>query len=394
MPTPKVSVIVPVYNAEEHLQQCMDSILAQTLSDIEVICVDDGSTDGSAEMLDDYARRDSRVVVLRQENSYAGVARNNGMARAQGKYLVFWDADDFFKPEALEKMYDQCEGYQAELCVCGASRYYTTLDKEVAVSGYIKEGYLPEAMPFSRKTNEEYILNFGNAVVWNKMFLRDFVERERLAFQPVRNGNDTFFVGCALCLAESIVVVPECLVCYRTMQQSGLVSSLSKSPVSPVKAWVDVRWELERRGVFPRDSFMRKAASSVFYNLANMPDWESFSELMAFLKGGGLDDLLLSDLRDDGFYLEEWHRPYLELLLNGTPEEFLARFAYLSYCNARNANAQKAVLRAHVSDLRSRVGKLREQLERVRTHRDKILSSTSYRVGFAITKPIRKIKEK
>ena len=101
----KVSVIVPIYNASRNLRQCIDSILAQTFSDFELICVDDGSTDDSLSILREYEAADSRVRVLTQTNQHAGVARNAGKAVAQGEYLVFWDSDDFFHPKALELMY-------------------------------------------------------------------------------------------------------------------------------------------------------------------------------------------------------------------------------------------------------------------------------------------------
>ena len=92
----KVSVIIPVYNVEKYLRECIDSILNQTLRDLELICVDDGSTDGSLEILHEYEKADSRVKVLTQHNMGAGAARNKGLAIATGEYLSFLDSDDFF----------------------------------------------------------------------------------------------------------------------------------------------------------------------------------------------------------------------------------------------------------------------------------------------------------
>ena len=103
----KVSVIIPVYNAEKYLEECLDSLLRQTFTDMEIICVDDGSTDSSAEILKRFQEKDRRIRVLFQENQYAGIARNNGMKIAQGEYLLFLDADDFFEDTLLEKIYSQ-----------------------------------------------------------------------------------------------------------------------------------------------------------------------------------------------------------------------------------------------------------------------------------------------
>ena len=98
-----VSVIIPVYNSEKYLRQCLDSICAQTLREIEIICIDDGSTDGSADILEDYRKKDSRVTVIRQNNAGAGAARNKGLDISRGRYLSFLDADDFFEMSMLEE---------------------------------------------------------------------------------------------------------------------------------------------------------------------------------------------------------------------------------------------------------------------------------------------------
>ena len=101
--TPKVSVIIPVYNTEKYLRQCLDSIVNQTLIDIEIICIDDGSTDMSLKILEEYSRADSRFTILHQTNQYAGVARNRGLDEAKGKYIFFMDSDDYCDLQLLDK---------------------------------------------------------------------------------------------------------------------------------------------------------------------------------------------------------------------------------------------------------------------------------------------------
>ena len=99
----KVSVIIPVYNAEKYLAECLDSIVCQTLSDIEIICVNDGSSDNSLSLLEAYSRKDNRFKIINQENSGPGVARNTGINVASGEYIFFVDSDDTIFPETLEK---------------------------------------------------------------------------------------------------------------------------------------------------------------------------------------------------------------------------------------------------------------------------------------------------
>ena len=133
---PKVSIVIPVYNAEVHLRQCLDSVVNQTLRDIEIICVDDGSTDGSATVLTEYAAKDPRIVIVSRNHKNAGAARNVGIDTATGEYLGFVDADDFCDRTLFEKGYAQASKENADLvsfCFnqyderigrCGASRVF------------------------------------------------------------------------------------------------------------------------------------------------------------------------------------------------------------------------------------------------------------------------------
>jgi glycosyltransferase involved in cell wall biosynthesis len=106
LPEVQVSVIVPIYNAYDYLGVALDSILSQTLKDIEVICIDDGSTDRSLDIIKKYHEADSRVSVVTENNAGVSTARNKGIVRARGEYIIFLDADDFYEPTLLEKLYN------------------------------------------------------------------------------------------------------------------------------------------------------------------------------------------------------------------------------------------------------------------------------------------------
>lgn len=111
---PQVSVIIPVYNVAQYLRQCLDSVTGQTLSDIEIICVNDGSTDGSPAILEEYREKDGRIVVINRENGGVSAARNCGMEHARGKYVYFLDSDDYLDPEALGKTVRLAEDNEAD----------------------------------------------------------------------------------------------------------------------------------------------------------------------------------------------------------------------------------------------------------------------------------------
>ena len=105
----KVSIIVPVYNVEKYLRKCLDSLVNQTLKDIEIICINDGSTDDSLNILQEYAREHHNVVVIDQENQGVSIARNNGINKAQGDYIGFVDPDDWVEPDMFKILYEKAE---------------------------------------------------------------------------------------------------------------------------------------------------------------------------------------------------------------------------------------------------------------------------------------------
>jgi len=132
----KVSVIIPVYNDEDYVEEALDGILNQTLKDIEVICVNDGSTDDSLRILEEIAERDDRVSVFSQENKGGGAARNYGMKFAKGKYLYFMDADDIIKENTLERTYNVAEEKSLDFLIFKAINYDEDTDKYYESEGY------------------------------------------------------------------------------------------------------------------------------------------------------------------------------------------------------------------------------------------------------------------
>lgn len=120
----KISVIVPVYNVGEYLRQCVDSILSQTYSNLEIIAVNDGSTDGSGAILDEYREKDIRLIAIHQENQGVSAARNKGLDVATGDYIAFVDADDYIHPEMYEKLVKALEDNQADISFCTRKRVY------------------------------------------------------------------------------------------------------------------------------------------------------------------------------------------------------------------------------------------------------------------------------
>lgn len=358
----KVSVIVPVYNGEKHLNECLDSIAGQTLTDIEIICVDDGSTDSSYEILKSYSEKDPRFQIYRQENKYAGAARNLGKSHATGEYLVFWDSDDFFNLDALEKLYNQAKSVDADVCVCGGNQFLESKQKLFPWPPYLSTKGIPKTGTFNRFTNPDRYLNFTNAAAWNKMFRREYIEGLDLDFQTVRNGNDVYFTVNALGLADKITIVEEKLVNYRVNQDSGLVCSLSKSPLSPVKAWIDIAENLEKHDGFGEQSFANKALGSMIYMLQNISEWDAFRQAIEALKDYGLEKMHILLRDDEEYYYGAWNGECVKHLYSDTPEEFAVFFAYSVYTQKAEAFAERRGMNQDLSEQKKKCKALEKEL--------------------------------
>lgn len=224
---PLISVIVPVYNVEKYLGQCLDSIINQTMKDIEIICVDDGSTDGSLDILNSYKEKDDRIIILTQKNLYAGVARNTGLKIAKGKYLSFLDSDDFFDANMLEDMYNQAEKDKSDVVVCNFCEYNTNT-KETRFRVKIEKRFITKS-PFTPKDVINDIFNFGGLNAWSKLFRRQLFIDNDLHFEPCMCCNDFTCVCTAMAACKKISVLEKPYVHYRISQTSNITSKRNKS---------------------------------------------------------------------------------------------------------------------------------------------------------------------
>lgn len=193
---PKVSVIVPVYNAEKYLQECVDSILRQTLADIEVILVDDGSSDSSPVICDGYAEQDKRVKAIHQRNSGAAAARNQGMNVAQGEYIAFVDSDDWIDADMYKRMVAVAEADDCDLVICDClkesdcgSQLYTHdlpagfYDRERMYSVYFSQLLMPDTM--------EYPVTISNSLL---LIRREVISANGITFpEGMRFSEDLLF---------------------------------------------------------------------------------------------------------------------------------------------------------------------------------------------------------
>lgn len=239
---PLVSVIIPVYNAAKYLRETLDCVCRQTLRQIEIICVDDGSTDESLSILQEYAAQDGRVRILQQKNQYAGVARNNGMTVARGKYLSFLDADDLFEPDMLEKMHTKAMEVQGDIVICEADCFRDDIAQARKEEWLINETVvkkLPSGVFNPSEAIPHDILQLTAGVPWNKLFLKEFIDKNSLQWAKTQNANDFGFVFQTMALAKRVFFINEVFVHYRICANS-ISHKKSKNPEALLNALRDL----------------------------------------------------------------------------------------------------------------------------------------------------------
>ena len=308
-----VSVIIPVYNAEKYINKCIDSILNQTLKDIEVICVNDGSTDKSLQILNEYAMQDSRVRVVSQVNQGAGPARNKGIEISTGKYLAILDADDFFVLEMLEKLVEKAEHDSAEIVVFGSLDYNDVTKTIKSNKAALRMDMVGDVKtPFSKKELSEYIFNFTWGSAWNKLFLRSFVIEQGLRFQTVRLADDLYFTYLALAKANRISVLEEDLVYYRMANPNSQMGQTNKTPTEFFEAYYGLKLTLQREGLYEQveRSFVNRAIENCHYRLNMLTEYKPYEFLYQKLKDEYYDAFEFGKYSEDYFYVKGYYDSY------------------------------------------------------------------------------------
>lgn len=225
---PCISVIVPFYNAADHFDETLDSIAAQDFEDFEVLLIDDGSTDGSAEIARRRESVDERFHYVRQDNQGAGAARNRGMGLAKGSYLMFLDADDLFEYKFLSVMYHSAVEFGSEVTVCRADCFDSETRRSLGLYGSDKMQLVPG--PHLPADYEARLFQTFLPVPWDKLYKADYVRNHHLEFQNLPYSNDNYFVTSAIAEATSICIVDEVLVHYRIGTGHSLRDGVSKNP--------------------------------------------------------------------------------------------------------------------------------------------------------------------
>lgn len=222
---PLISVIVPVYNGEKFIDQCINSITNQTLKDIEILIINDGSRDNTLDISKKIAKRDSRVKVINQKNLGVSVARNNGIDKANGEYIGFVDADDYIDKTMYEKMYEKAKEFSSDIVVCNVN---DVINEKKKVSLNLQEGVIKVSHREGEFLSNEYF-NLGTAV-WHKIFKEELIKKNNIKFINYSEvaSEDTLFNYEAMLKANKIYCLNEALYNYKITENSLTKSKSAK----------------------------------------------------------------------------------------------------------------------------------------------------------------------
>ncbi len=404
-----VSVILPVYNVAPYLDECLKSIEQQTLRKIEIICVNDGSTDESLEIIKRHQNKDHRIRIVTQENHGAGTARNVGMKLARGKYLSFLDADDWIDKDTYSHAVAKAENLDADIVIYRAYLYENTTGKETKNNYSVKISKLPEKVVFSRYDISSNLFSSIMGWAWDKLYRATFIFNSGLQFQAQRTTNDLFFVYASLLKAPRITVLDEYLYHQRRNVGTSLSNSREKSWSCFYNALTELRKELKKMGIYEKyeQDFVNYALHSCMWNFNTLKE-PNAEALFHQLRNSWFEELGINGREADYFEDKKLYEQYLEII-ELPLEDWKAYIQYRTNSilkqNDYASSGQKIIVsNTEILTVEQIIEKLEwnrnklAELEKQKYHNElsirnyelqEIRKSFSYKLGHTLTFPVR-----
>ena len=272
---PKITLIVPVYNVEKWLPQCMDSLVGQTLKDIEILCINDGSTDHSLDILESYAAKDQRIRIISQQNAGQGAARNRGIREAKGAYVGFVDSDDWLDVHFCEKMYEAALKNDAELVICQIHLYNDKTGQSFEKSEWADIPLFErfQGKVFSFEDTKEFYFNQITAVPWNKIYKTEFLRQNNLYFpEGIKYEDYPYFFKMYICVKRA-VLCPHKLYFYRVNRLGSDATDIRKNGFTFLSHFNDIEETLRTHNRYPEMQyrFLQMKIMGLLYWLNKTP---------------------------------------------------------------------------------------------------------------------------
>ncbi len=314
----KISIIMPVYNCEKYLRECIDSLLNQTMEEIEIICIDDESTDNSYSILKEYSKKDRRIRVYKQKHSNAGNARNLGLSKAKGKYVLFLDSDDFFANNLCETTYKNAILNDIDILLFNAKIYDDKTKEYSDSNALLDKTFIEPEQVYNSYALKEHLFHITAPNPWTKLYKKEFIEDNELEFQSLTNSNDLLFTRLSLTVADRIMAIDEKLVNYRVNTNDSTQDNKHKQPLNFIKAFKALKEELEKRGIYQffKQTYINSFVTTFVYNYTTNSD-KAKEEILTYLKDGGLESLGLSNIDEKSIYASTKYKEFKEIFAKG-----------------------------------------------------------------------------
>lgn len=342
-----VSVVMPVYQKEAYVEECIRSILNQTYREIELICIDDASCDKSGDILKRLADEDSRIKIITNDiNKGAAISRNIGLETAQGKYVSVLDADDFADSELIERAVLCCEQNQLDILLYDYCTYYHK-------SGKKAERHMPLAFReilknkcvFSSHDIEEFSFQMCTASGCTKLYNREFIEKNHIRFQSLSSANEALFNRLAVVCAERIGYEKACWWNYRIGIENQITNQVNEHSLNYAKMGAALKEELIMRGLYERNkksfhTYVFKCVMSYFQYADGREDYcRQIKERLLETIGDG-EGAFLSP------YYEYWYRDFMnQTCYDDINDSFMNEYQYIFRYEKSKAEQLKSYIR-------------------------------------------------
>lgn len=318
----KLSIIIPAYNVAGYLEKCLDSILAQSFKEYEVIVIDDGSTDATPEICDNYANKDNRIRVIHKKNEGVSIARNTGIEMAKGEYILFYDGDDFIEPYTCEELYNIAKEKGVDTVIYGYHRFENSKVKETCYpifSEGIYEGdtiiniLLPRFIGISCDNVNNWIIGKENSLyvenpaLWRTLVTRRTIVENNIRFNKnLKVGEDTIFTTEYLSYAQKCYVQHKCYY-YLVTRETSTIYEYEKNPLAKLEGKIkllEARIELTKKifnnygfniDTFWHGTVIMSVMEMAFLMAKKHPDYgffERYKLLMEYVKIPDVKDII------------------------------------------------------------------------------------------------------
>jgi glycosyltransferase involved in cell wall biosynthesis len=284
----KISVIIPVYNVENYLSKCISSVVNQTFKDIEIICINDGSTDSSLDILNTYAKNDNRMIIVHESNHGQGYCRNLALKMAQGQYIMFVDSDDFILDvRAIEFLYTEITLKELDVLIYSYEKYYEK--KNIILNSSSNNKHLLSNKIYVSIADKKDIFSKKSiGVPWNKLYSNNFLQQNNILFNEEYLYEDVIFFYKSIILANKIGYLDKILYSYRKNGKSTM-SVRDNRNLNIIHVYAQVKDFLLDNHLYAyyRISFTVRCVKALMYKFKHIPlrfKKEYFTEVQIFLK--------------------------------------------------------------------------------------------------------------